>query len=256
MRIVGHKPDTQPVAVTPAAIEFPPAHRPAAAPASGKSMSAALGSAAEQYHHWYYDKQVWKQVSYHGIRTLKLVSDLWNYQEIIFEHGIDYVVETGTRHGGSALFFADTLAARCEQGFVISIDVSGDENQVRTHPRIRFLVADSAAPATVRAVTSMLPEPSRRGPCFWILDSDHSRDHVLRELDAWVPVMKEGDYLVVEDSNINGHPVRPDFGPGPWEAIRDFNALRPGLLSPDQRRAEKFGLSFATDGYFIRTGAT
>ncbi len=257
MRIVGRKPEPGAAAV-PAPATAPPCPVPpatAAPRASGAAASAAPAAAAEQYHRWYYDNQVWKQVSYHGIRTLKLVSDLWNYQEIIFEHGIDYVVETGTRHGGSALFFADTLAARNEQGFVVSIDLSGDENQVRSHPRIRFLVADSAAPATVRSVTALLPEPAQRGPCFWILDSDHSRDHVLRELEAWVPVMKPGDYLVVEDSNVNGHPVRPDFGPGPWEAVRDFNRLHPGLLSPDHRRARKFGLSFATDGYFIRTAA-
>lgn len=256
MRLVGRKPDPRAAVAPPPAIAPPrPVPPAAAAPrASGGPAPAAPSAAAEQYHRWYYDSQVWKQVSYHGIRTLKLVSDLWNYQEIVFEHGIDYVVETGTRHGGSALFFADTLAARNEQGFVVSIDLSGDENQVRSHPRIRFLVADSAAPATVRSVTALLPEPAQRGPCFWILDSDHSRDHVLRELEAWVPVMKPGDYLVVEDSNVNGHPVRPDFGPGPWEAIRDFNARHPGLLAADRKRAEKFGLSFATDGYFIRAG--
>lgn len=253
MRLVGRKPGSQAAAAAVADRRPPALFPPAAAQARGSKSSGAFRDAGEQYHRWYYDNQVWKQVSYHGVRSLKLVSDLWNYQEIIFEHGVDYVVETGTRHGGSALFFADTIAARSELGFVISIDSSSAENQVRSHPRIRFLVADSAAAATVSSVVALLPEASRRGPCFWILDSDHSRDHVLRELEAWVPVMKPGDYLVVEDSNVNGHPVRPDFGPGPWEAIRDFNARHPGLLAADRKRAEKFGLSFATDGYFIRT---
>ena len=255
MRLVGTKPDPRnrsqgAIAAATGAGSTPPGET--AKPALPGTREDARYGAGEEYHHWYYDNAVWKNVSYHGIRTLKLVSDMWNYQEIIFERAIDHVVETGTRHGGSALFFADTIAARSAQGFVISIDSDATENMVGAHPRIRFLVGDSAAPETVTRVLALLPDPARRGPCFWILDSDHSRDHVLRELEAYVPVMKAGDYLVVEDSNINGHPVRADFGPGPWEAIRQFLAQHPGLLVADPVRAGKFGLTFATDGYFVR----
>ncbi|MGB8437493.1 MAG: CmcI family methyltransferase, partial [Burkholderiales bacterium] len=56
----------------------------------------------------------------------------------------------------------------------------------------------------VRLVTSMMPELP--GSIFVILDSDHSRDHVLRELRAYVPITRAGDYLVVEDTCVNGHP--------------------------------------------------
>jgi cephalosporin hydroxylase len=61
---------------------------------------------------WYYDSAVWKRLAYRGVRTLKNPLDMWNYQEIIDERRIEWVVETGTRHGGSALFFGDLLAAR------------------------------------------------------------------------------------------------------------------------------------------------
>lgn len=118
----------------------------------------------DDYMRWYYESRTWKQVYYHGVRTLKVVSDLWNYQEIIFEKKIDYVVETGTRHGGSALFFADTLAARNSPGFVISVDTDGESNIVKSHPMIRFLIGDSASPQTVRQITQLLPD--ERGPLF------------------------------------------------------------------------------------------
>jgi cephalosporin hydroxylase len=207
-------------------------------------------SVGEEYFKWYYDTGVWKGVNYRGVRTLKSVSDMWNYQEIIHDLDIQWIVETGTRHGGSALYFADLLAVRGARGKVVSIDVDAESNRVSEHPGIEFLYGDSAAPDMVSLVESMLTEP--RGRLFVILDSDHSRDHVLRELHAYVPVMRSGDYLVVEDTCINGHPVRPEFGPGPWEAVDQFLAESPGVLRHDAEREAKFGFTCAPRGFFIK----
>lgn len=204
----------------------------------------------EAYLRWYYDTAVWKRLSYRGVRTLKNPLDMWNYQELIAEHGIEWVVETGTRHGGSALFFADLLQARRAAGFVISVDVDHDSLQIGEHPRLRLLKGDSAALEVVDAVKALLP--ADRAPMFVILDSDHRKAHVLRELAAYVPLMQRGDYLVVEDSCVNGHPVRPDFGPGPMEAIEEFLSTHSGELQPDTAREEKFGCTFAPRGYYLK----
>jgi len=204
----------------------------------------------EAYVRWFHEANVWKNMTWHGIRTLKLPSDVWNYQEIIFERRIEHVIETGSRHGGSALFFAETLAARGAAGPVVSIDIEGTSNQVGSRAGIHFLLGDSAAPAMVARATALLP--AGRGPLFLILDSDHRREHVLRELRAWVPELRSGDYLVVEDTIVNGHPVRPEHGPGPMEAIRDYLAEAPGLLVHDREREAKFGASFAARGHYVR----
>lgn len=209
-----------------------------------------MNPAGEAYLRWYYEAAVWKRLSYRGVRTLKNPLDLWNYQEIIVERGIEWIVETGTRHGGSALFFADLLAARGASGIVISVDLEHDSLQIPGNERLRLLKGDSASPAILSAIRSLLP--AQRAPMFVILDSDHRKAHVLRELAAYVPLMRPGDYLVVEDSCINGHPVRPDFGPGPMEAIEEFLRLNPGLLAPDGAREEKFGCTFAPKGYFLK----
>ena len=71
-----------------------------------------MTGAGEAYLRWYYDTGVWKGLHYRGIRTLKSVADMWTYQELIHELDVQWVVETGTRHGGSALFFADQLELR------------------------------------------------------------------------------------------------------------------------------------------------
>jgi cephalosporin hydroxylase len=204
----------------------------------------------EAYVRWFHEANVWKDMRWHGIRTLKLPSDVWNYQEIIFERGIDHVVETGTRHGGSAVFFAETLAARRAPGPVVSIDIDRASRQISACDGVHFLIGDSAAPAMVDQALGLLPPA--RGPVFLILDSDHSRDHVLRELRAWVPHLRAGDYLVVEDTIVNGHPVRPEHGPGPMEAIAEYLAQAPGLLEHDAAREAKFGASFAARGHYVR----
>lgn len=209
-----------------------------------------MSPAGEAYLRWYYDSQVWKHLNYRGVRILKNPLDLWNYQEIFQQHAIEWVVETGTRHGGSALYFADLLAARRSPGRVISVDVDHLSLQVGEHPKLALLQGDSAAPALVAEVKRLLPAP--RGAMFLILDSDHRMQHVARELNAYVPLMQSGDYLVVEDTCVNGNPVRPDFGPGPMEAINEFVRANPGLLRADVEREEKFGCTFAPKGHFIR----
>lgn len=209
-----------------------------------------MSPAGEAYVRWFHEANVWKGMKWHGLRTLKLPSDVWNYQEIIFERAIEHVIETGTRHGGSALFFAETLAAR-GAGRVVTIDIDSHAREIASHERIDFLVGDSAAPQMVSDAFARLGP--RRGPLFLILDSDHSEAHVLRELRAWVPQLRRDDYLVVEDTIVNGHPVRPQHGPGPLEAIHRYLQEAPGLLAHDRAREAKFGASFAARGHYIRT---
>ena len=204
----------------------------------------------DAYLTWFYDRQVWKHMTWHGIRTLKLPSDLWNYQEIIHAHRVDWVVEAGTRHGGSALFFAQALASRQAKGRVVSIDIDAAARQVEHHAGIDFLIGDSGSQEMVDRVNRMTGPD--RGPVFLILDSDHTCAHVLRELTVWVPFLRRGDYLVVEDASVNGHPVRPDFGPGPYEAVEQYLAACPGLLQHDAARERKFGATQAPMGHFIK----
>jgi cephalosporin hydroxylase len=134
---------------------------------------------------------------------------------------------------------------------VASIDVDPAANMVQNHPRIDFLLGDSSSPDAVAAVRQWLP--ATRGTLFMILDADHSKAHVLRELEAWTPLLRRGDYLVVEDTCINGHPLRADFGPGPFEALEEFTARHPGLFERDVAREEKFGFTCAPRGYLIKT---
>ncbi len=85
-----------------------------------------------------------------------------------------------------------------------------------------------------------------------VLDSDHSKDHVLRELEIYAPMVTTGSYVIVEDSNINGNPIDPASGPGPMEAIDAFLAGNEGFEIDDSR--EKYFVSFNPRGYIKRVG--
>ena len=207
-------------------------------------------TAGAEYLRAYYDSGVWKRQHYRGVRILKAPTDLWNYQEIFAERRIDWVVETGTRHGGSALYFADLLELSGARGKVVSVDIDHADLQLKPDARIDLILGDSSQSDTARRVARSLP--ADRGALFMILDSDHRAEHVARELDVLTPLLRPGDYLVVEDTCVNGHPVRPEFGPGPMEALTAFLARHPDGFTRDAAREAKFGFTFAPAGYLIR----
>ena len=86
--------------------------------------------------------------------------------------------------------------------------------------------------------------------CMVILDSDHSEAHVTRELEILSPYVTAGSYLIVEDTNINGHPTYPSFGPGPFEALERFLPAHPEFVVDSSR--EKFLMTFNPGGFLRR----
>ncbi len=83
-----------------------------------------------------------------------------------------------------------------------------------------------------------------------VLDADHSREHVLAELRLWWDVVTPRSFLIVEDTNINGHPVHPIFGPGPWEAVTDFMAENNAFEIDESKH--KFLMTWNPRGYLRR----
>jgi cephalosporin hydroxylase len=202
------------------------------------------------YLTWFYESRIWKNMTWRGVRTLKFPTDMWNYQEIIHESSIEWIVETGTRHGGSALFFSDILSNSAGNGKTVTIDIDFNavDPKAKNNSSILFINGDSKAVSTRQMLEKSIPK--ERGPLFMILDSDHEMEHVFLELENLTPILQTGDYLVVEDTIINGHPVRPDFGPGPLEAVAKFRETYPDKLIHDRSREEKFGCTASIGGYF------
>lgn len=204
------------------------------------------------YHLWYYNSLVWHTTSWAGVTTLKSPSDMWNYQEIIFNLKPSLVIEFGTCCGGSALFFSSILRQIGHKYKVVSVDISHEfvSPSVREDSNIELVLSSSTSPRVAEIITELKQDFT--GSIFAILDSDHRKEHVLNEMLLLRPLLKSGDYLVVEDGNINGHPVLPGWGEGPYEALQEYFTRYPDDYERDYAREQKFGFTFATAGFLIR----
>ena len=204
-------------------------------------------SIADEFHRLYYDTAVWKDTYWLGVRTQKCPLDLWIYQELLVEQKPDLIIETGTAHGGSALY----LASVCDllgKGEIVTVDIFPIEGRP-AHDRIAYLTGSSTAPNVVAEVERIA---AGRENVLVILDSDHARDHVLDELRTYARFVPPGGYLIVEDTNVNAHPVFPEHGPGPMEAVESFLA-ETNEFEVDSAR-EKFFLTFNPRGFLRKRG--
>lgn len=195
------------------------------------------------YYHWA-GPQTWERNHFMGTKVLKCPFDLWTYQEILYETKPDLIIECGTFNGGSTMYFS-ALFDLLGHGEIVSIDIDPQPN-LPSHPRARFIKASSVAPEIVEEMRLL----SAGKRTMVILDSDHSRDHVLAELKAYAPFVTPGCYLVVEDGNVNGHPVFRAHGPGPTEAMEIFLATNRDFDVDLDR--ERHMVSFNPGGYLKR----
>jgi cephalosporin hydroxylase len=220
-----------------------------------RKVQSKLGffrSAATRYHLWYYQKRIWDTTTWIGVKTLKSPSDMWNYQEILTSLKPSLVIEFGTRFGGSALFFADVMRQIGNRFRLLSVDVdaSNISDRTRSDPDVELLTLSSVDPRVAERIANLRREYP--GPVFAILDSDHAEAHVFAEMQSLRAVLVPGDYLIVEDTNVNGHPVYASHGAGPFEAMDKYFQAHPDDYRRDDAREAKFGFTFATKGFLIR----
>ena len=201
-----------------------------------------------RFHELYYNSadQTLRKTKWLGNRVIKCPLDLWVYQEIICEIRPALIVETGSGRGGSALFMA-SVCDLIEHGRVVTIDTRDVERP--QHERITYLLGSSTDPPVVERARI---EAAGERSVMVILDSDHSAEHVLEELRCYAPFVSPGSYLIVEDTNVNGHPVVPEHGPGPMEAVQEFLATEPGREFAVDRACEKFFMTLNPGGYLKR----
>lgn len=167
--------------------------------------------------------------SWLGRPIIQLPEDMIRLQEVIYRIKPDVIVETGIAHGGSLIFHA-SLCRAIGKGRVIGVDV-----EIRPHNRdaiaghelagyIHMIEGSSIEPAVVDKVRARIKPGDR---VLVILDSNHTRDHVLAELRAYGPLVSRGSYIVACDgimADVKGAPRTADDWDwnNPTEAAREF----------------------------------
>lgn len=187
-----------------------------------------------------------QSTSWMGVPVMQNVLDLWTIQESIAEIRPALLIEVGTWDGGSALFYAN-LMDMLDHGRVITIDIH--DKRKHEHPRVEFLLGSSTSAPVIEQVRTAVDQAD--GPVMVILDGDHSRDHVAKELELYGPFVSQGSLLLSQDGVIDELELFRDSRPGPLEANREFLARHPEFQY-DKERNERFLLTHHPVGWMRR----
>lgn len=203
--------------------------------------------------------------SWLGRPIIQYPQDIVAMQELLWSIRPDLIVETGIAHGGSLIFSASMLElnAACggpKDAEVLGVDIdirAHNRSAVEAHPlsrRITMMQGSSVDPAIIEQVRARAMGRHRVLVC---LDSNHTHEHVLAELEAYAPLTTLGSYCVVFDTIVEDMPGalfndRP-WGPGnnPKTAAREYLKSHPEF-EVDERIDQKLMISVAPGGYLRR----
>lgn len=201
------------------------------------------------------------EYSYHftwlGRPIIQFPQDVMAIQEIIWKVKPDLIIETGIARGGSLIFYASMLELIGGEGQVVGIDIDIRENnrvEIERHPlckRIFMLQGSSVDEEIVGQVSKMAENKPR---VMVILDSNHTYQHVKRELELYSPLVKTGSYLIVLDTVIEDMPEELSAD-RPWGkhdnpkiAVREFLASNQ-RFEVDREIEDKLLITVAPQGY-------
>ncbi len=223
-----------------------------------KKFSRSWQLKVEEYRYVY-------NFSWLGRPLIQLPQDVFALQELMWAVQPDLIIETGIARGGSLIFSASMLElnAACggpADGEVCGIDIdirAHNRKAIEAHPlakRISMIEGSSIAPEVVAQIRGKAAAKRR---VMVILDSNHTHEHVLAELQAYAPLVAVGSYCVVFDTGIAEQPPelfddRP-WGPGnnPQTAVYEYLENTPGF-EIDRSISDKLSITVAPDGYLRR----
>lgn len=193
-----------------------------------------------------------------GMPIIQFPSDIVLLQELVWQVKPDLIIETGVARGGSVVFYASLQQMMgLTHGKVVGIDIdirAHNRALIEQHPMsayIELLQGSSTAPEIIEQVSMMA---SGKEHVMVILDSLHTHDHVLRELELYSPLVTPGSYMVVLDTLIEDMPEgtysdRPwAKGNNPKTAVHEFLASN-SRFEIDSYWHEKALITVAHDGF-------
>jgi cephalosporin hydroxylase len=196
-----------------------------------------------------------------GRPIIQYPQDIVALQEIIWQVKPDLIIETGIAHGGSLILSASILQLIGGDGHVLGVDIDIREHnkkEIESHPmapRISMVQGSSVDESTIGQVYEFA---KGRKNILVILDSNHTHEHVLQELQAYAPLVTKGSYLIVFDTAVEDVPEDFDWGGRPWgkgnnpkTAVWEFLKSNDNFVI-DKAVDNKLLISVGPDGYLKR----
>ncbi len=205
----------------------------------------------DNFHIFYEQNRLWEKQTWLGVPILTIPFDLLIIQELIFKIRPRYIIETGTGFGGSALFYA-SICQLLGYGQIITIDKVHKIPELSQIAKYLFdtRVVEFTGSSLNQKIIKQIYSIAKNQKNIVILDSWHCKEHVLKELKLYSPLVSIGSYIIVEDSHVNGHPIQWKWGEGPYEAIEEF--LKNNNCFKIDKECEKLGMTFNPNGYLRR----
>ena len=176
-----------------------------------------------------------------GQPIIQLPTDMFAIQELIWKIRPDFIIETGVAHGGSTLFYSTILHA-IGKGKVIAIDIDirvDNRHKIVGHPTAGRIILIEDDSASSKCYTRVMMRVKDRKNNMVILDSNHTHDHVLKELKLYAPLVSVGSYIIVMDTSVEF--VDPKYiGDRPWgKGDSPYTAVQEFLKDNDEFVADK-----------------
>lgn len=190
-----------------------------------------------------------------GRPIIQYPQDMVAMQELIWEIQPDILIETGIAHGGSLIFYASIMEL-IGKGEVLGIDIDirkHNKAAIEAHPMAKriSMIQGSAVDDNIAAEVAKLA--AGKAVVMVCLDSNHTHEHVLRELELYAPLVTKGSYCVVFDTIVEDMPKamydRPwDVGDNPKTAVWEYLKIH-SEFEIDKQVDNKLLISVAPDGY-------
>ncbi|MDY7055161.1 cephalosporin hydroxylase family protein [Limnospira fusiformis] len=195
--------------------------------------------------------------SWMGRPIIQFPQDMIAMQEIIWKVKPDLIIETGIAHGGSLIFYSSMLELMGGEGQILGIDVDIRQHnrvEIEKHPMFKRITMIEGSSIDDEIVKQVYDVAQDKGTVLVVLDSNHTHDHVLKELELYSPLVTKDSYLVVFDTVVEDMPE--DFFPDrPWgkgnnpkTAVWEFLETNK-RFEIDKNIDSKLLITVAPDGY-------
>lgn len=199
--------------------------------------------------------------SWLGMPVIQYPQDIVVLQEIIWEVKPDLIIETGIARGGSLILSASLLELLGNNGLVVGIDIDIREHNrqaIQQHPlakRIQMIQGSSIDQLVIGQVEALTKDKTS---VLVLLDSNHTHEHVLAELNAYAHLASVGSYCIVYDTIVEDIPNDADWQARPWgkgnnpkTAVWEF-LKENNTFEIDKAIQNKLLITVAPDGYLKR----